>query len=108
VRYYSDVGEGHGAVNHMVPLRNEAAREPTAEEVQAIVDRFVDADVSALVPEVGMNVVGATPYAESVAETAAVEGRITRTLSGVQPNRGVRFEASSHVARFLLSARVRP
>ncbi|PGF16561.1 bifunctional hydroxymethylpyrimidine kinase/phosphomethylpyrimidine kinase [Natrinema sp. CBA1119] len=105
VRYYSDVGEGHGAVNHMVPLRNEAAREPTAEEVQAIVDRFVDADISALVPEVGMNVVGATPYAESVTETAAVEGRITRTLSGVQPNRGVRFGASSHVARFLLSAR---
>ncbi|SEW13071.1 bifunctional hydroxymethylpyrimidine kinase/phosphomethylpyrimidine kinase [Natrinema salifodinae] len=105
VRYYYDVGEGHGAVNHMVPLRNEAARETTAEEVQAVVDRFVDADVSALVPEVGMNVVGATPYAESVAETAAVEGRITRTLSGVQPNRGVRFGASSHVARFLLSAR---
>ncbi|WP_226480411.1 bifunctional hydroxymethylpyrimidine kinase/phosphomethylpyrimidine kinase [Natrinema amylolyticum] len=105
VRYYYDVGEGHGAVNHMVSLRNEATRELTAEEVQAVVDRFVDADVSALVPEVGMNVVGATPYAESVAETAAVEGRITRTLSGVQPNRGVRFGASSHVARFLLSAR---
>ncbi|ELZ21972.1 bifunctional hydroxymethylpyrimidine kinase/phosphomethylpyrimidine kinase, partial [Natrinema limicola] len=105
VRHYYDVGEGHGAVNHMAALRNEAAREPTAEEVQAVVDRFVDADVSALVPEVGMNVVGATPYADSVAETAAVEGRITRTLSGVHPNRGVRFGASSHVARFLLSAR---
>ncbi|WP_339102343.1 bifunctional hydroxymethylpyrimidine kinase/phosphomethylpyrimidine kinase [Haloterrigena salinisoli] len=105
VRYYYDVGEGHGAVNHMVSLRNEASREPTAEEVQAVVDRFVDADVSALVPEVGMNVAGATPYAESVAETAAVEGRITRTLSGVRPNRGVRFGASSHVARFLLAAR---
>ncbi|MDF9744501.1 bifunctional hydroxymethylpyrimidine kinase/phosphomethylpyrimidine kinase [Natrinema salsiterrestre] len=105
VRYYYDVGEGHGAVNHMVSLRNEATRELTAEEVQAVVDRFVDADVSALVPEVGMNVAGATPYADSVAEVAAVEGRITRTLSGVQPNRGVRFGASSHVARFLLSAR---
>ncbi|QLG49055.1 bifunctional hydroxymethylpyrimidine kinase/phosphomethylpyrimidine kinase [Natrinema halophilum] len=105
VRYHYDVGRGHGAVNHMVPLRNEATRETSAEEVQAAVDRFVDADVSALVPEVGMNVVGATPYAESVAETAAVEGRITRTLSGVQPNRGVRFGASSHVARFLLSGR---
>ncbi len=105
VRYYYDVGEGHGAVNHMAPLRNEAAREVTAEEVQAVVERLVDADVSPLVPEVGMNVVGATPYAESVAETAAVEGRITRTLSGIHPNRGVRFGASSHVARFLLSAR---
>ncbi|OIB58306.1 bifunctional hydroxymethylpyrimidine kinase/phosphomethylpyrimidine kinase [Natrialba sp. SSL1] len=105
VRYAYDVGEGDGAVNHAVDLRNQAAREPTAEEVQAVVDRLVDADVAALVPEVGMNVVGATPYAESVDETAAVEGRITRTLSGIQPNRGVRFGASSHVARFLLSAR---
>lgn len=105
VRYHYDVGSGPGAVNHMVALRNEAMREVTAEDVQAVVDRFVEADVSLLVPEVGMNVVGATPFAESVGETAAVEGRITRTLSGVQPNRGVRYGASSHVARFLLSAR---
>ncbi|APX96954.1 bifunctional hydroxymethylpyrimidine kinase/phosphomethylpyrimidine kinase [Natronorubrum daqingense] len=105
VRYHSDVGGGPGAVNHLVDLRNEAAREPTAEAVQGVVDRFVERDVSPLVPEVGMNVVGATPSAETVEETAAVEGRIARTLSGVQPNRGVRFGASSHVARFLLSAR---
>jgi len=58
-----------------------------------------------LYPRRGMNVVGATPYAEEPGETAAVEGRITRTLSGINPNRGVRFGASSHVARFLLSAR---
>ncbi|WP_049891340.1 bifunctional hydroxymethylpyrimidine kinase/phosphomethylpyrimidine kinase [Natronococcus amylolyticus] len=105
VRYYSNVGEGHGAVNHAVDLRNAAAREPTAEAVQRVVDRFVDRDVSRLVPEVGMNVVGATPYAESPAETAAVEGRITRTLEGVHPNRGVRFGASSHLADVLLAAR---
>jgi hydroxymethylpyrimidine/phosphomethylpyrimidine kinase len=49
--------------------------------------------------------VGATPYAETPAETAAVEGRITRTLSGVRPNRGVRFGASTTVARVLLAAR---
>ena len=105
VRYPLDVGEGPGAVHHLADLRNRAEREPTAEAVQRIVDRFVAEDVRALVPEVGMNVVGATPYAETVPETAAVEGRITRTLSGIQPNRGVRFGASSHVARFLLSAR---
>ena len=45
------------------------------------------------------------PYSESTGEVAAVEGRITRTLTGVTPNRGVRFGASSHVARFLLAAR---
>ncbi|AGB37950.1 bifunctional hydroxymethylpyrimidine kinase/phosphomethylpyrimidine kinase [Natronococcus occultus] len=105
VRYYSDVGEGHGAVNHAVELRNAAAREPTAEAVRTVVADLVDRDVSRLVPEVGMNVVGATPYAESVAETAAVEGRITRTLDGVRPNRGVQFGASTHLAAVLLAAR---
>ncbi|UPW02162.1 bifunctional hydroxymethylpyrimidine kinase/phosphomethylpyrimidine kinase [Halorussus gelatinilyticus] len=105
VRYHLDVGEGPGAVHHAVGIRDRAAREPTAEAVREVVRAFVERDASALVPEVGMNVVGATPYAEETGDTAAVEGRITRTLSGVKPNRGVRFGASSHVARFLLSCR---
>ncbi|MFC7221548.1 bifunctional hydroxymethylpyrimidine kinase/phosphomethylpyrimidine kinase [Halalkalicoccus sp. GCM10025322] len=105
VRYPLDVGEGPGAVHHLSDLRDRTEREPTAETVQGIVDRFTDENVRALVPEVGMNVVGATPYAEGVEEVAAVEGRITRTMRGLAPNRGVRFGASSHVARFLLSAR---
>jgi len=105
VRYGLDVGQGPGAVHHTVTLRERAEREPTAEQVAGVVRRLVDADVSQLVPEVGMNVVGATPYAESTEECAAVEGRITRTLDGVNPSRGVRFGASSHVASFLLAAR---
>ena len=105
VRYHHDVGEGPGAVHHLVALRNAARRGPTAEAVADIVRRFERDDVRALVPEVGMNIVGATPYAERPDETAAVEGRITRTLDGVRATGGVRFGASSHVARFLLSAR---
>jgi hydroxymethylpyrimidine/phosphomethylpyrimidine kinase len=105
VRYGLDVGQGPGSVHHVVEVRNEAAREPTAEAVEGVVEQFADADVSRLVPEVGMNVVGATPYAETPEECAAVEGRIARMLSGVNPNRGVRFGASSHVARFLLASR---
>ncbi|MFD1587695.1 bifunctional hydroxymethylpyrimidine kinase/phosphomethylpyrimidine kinase [Halorientalis brevis] len=105
VRYPLDVGEGPGSVHHMVEVRNDAARDPTGEAVESVVEQFVDRDVRRLVPEVGMNVVAATPYAEMPEETAAVEGRITKTLSGVKPNRGVRFGASSHVARFLLSTR---
>ncbi|MFQ3320427.1 MAG: hydroxymethylpyrimidine kinase/phosphomethylpyrimidine kinase [Natronomonas sp.] len=105
VRYHHDVGEGPGAVHHLAALRNEAAKNPTAEAVEDVVRWVVEQNVRALVPEVGMNVVGATPYAEETTETAAVEGRITKTMSGVQPNRGVRFGASSHVARFLIEAR---
>ena len=105
VRYNLDVGEGPGAVHHTVAVRDQAQRDPTAERVAEVVRQFLDRDVSRLVPEVGLNVVGATPYAEVPSECAAVEGRITRTLDGVAANRGVRFGASTHVARFLLAAR---
>ncbi|MFB6142643.1 MAG: bifunctional hydroxymethylpyrimidine kinase/phosphomethylpyrimidine kinase [Halorientalis sp.] len=105
VRYPLDVGEGPGSVHHLVETRERAARGEALDAVEGIVERFVDRDVGALVPEVGMNVVGATPYAEVPEEVAAVEGRITRTRSGVKPNRGVRAGASSHVARFLLACR---
>ncbi|MFB6114592.1 MAG: bifunctional hydroxymethylpyrimidine kinase/phosphomethylpyrimidine kinase [Halodesulfurarchaeum sp.] len=105
VRYHLDVGTGPGSVHHLVGIRERAARHATAESVESVVRAFREADVSALVPEVGTNVVGATPFAESVDEVAAVEGRITRTMAGVEPNRGVRFGASNHLARFLLGAR---
>jgi hydroxymethylpyrimidine/phosphomethylpyrimidine kinase len=105
VRYNLDVGEGPGAVHHMVAVRDQAERDPTAERVAEVVEQFVRRDVSPLVPEVGLNVVGATPYAEVPTECAAVEGRVTRTLDGVAANRGVRFGASTNVVRFLLAAR---
>jgi hydroxymethylpyrimidine/phosphomethylpyrimidine kinase len=105
VRYHLDIGRGPGAVHHLVGLRERAGRQPTQEAVIEVVDRLVRADVRPLVPEVGMNVVGASTYAESSAETAAIEGRLTRTRSGIARGEGVRFGASSHVARFLLAAR---
>jgi hydroxymethylpyrimidine kinase/phosphomethylpyrimidine kinase len=105
VRYHLDVGQGPGAVHHLVRTRDRAARQPTGERVAELVHNLERRDVRALVPEVGMNVVAATPYAELPSECAAVEGRITRTLDGVRANGGVRFGASSHVARFLLEAR---
>lgn len=105
IRYPVDVGRGPGTIHHLVTLRNEVAWESTADDVRKIMAQFIDADVRPFVPEVGMNIVGATPYAESIDEIAAVDGRITRTISGVVPNRDVRFGASSHLARFLLIAR---
>ncbi|EMA19961.1 bifunctional hydroxymethylpyrimidine kinase/phosphomethylpyrimidine kinase [Haloarcula argentinensis] len=105
VRYNVDVGEGPGAVHHLVQTRNDAARDPTSEAVERAVSTLVDADVSALVPERGMTIAGATPYAETPDAVAAVEGRLTRTMDGVRPNRGVRFGASTTVARALLAAR---
>jgi hydroxymethylpyrimidine/phosphomethylpyrimidine kinase len=105
VRYHVDVGEGPGAVHHLSALRERADRDRTAEAVRGLVERLVDLAVSPLVPEVGMNVAGATPFAEREGEVAAVDGRIQATMSGVRANGDVRFGASGHVARFLLGAR---
>lgn len=105
IRYHHDVGNGPGAVHHLVELREQAARQPVREQIEALTSSLVSQNVRQLVPEVGMNVVGATPYAEATGEVAAVEGRITKTIDGIKPNRSVRFGASSHMARFLLSMR---
>jgi len=107
VRYHHDVGDGPGAVHHLVALRERASRQPIQEAVAGIVGRFEAAgdELRRLVPEVGTNVVGAARHAERVGETAAVEGRIARTLDGIAANRGVRFGASGHLARLLLAAR---
>mgnify|MGYP006289151411 FL=1 len=105
VRYPHDVGGVAGPVHHLAGLRNDAARVSTAETVRDLVSSLRDLGIGPLVPEVGTNVVGATSYAETVAETAAVDGRLSRTTTGVEPTGGVRFGASSHLARFLLSVR---
>ncbi|MFC6836868.1 bifunctional hydroxymethylpyrimidine kinase/phosphomethylpyrimidine kinase [Halomarina ordinaria] len=107
VRYHHAVGEGPGAVHHLAALRERADRQPTAEAVEGLLATLREHGdaVRALVPEVGMNVVGASRYAESRAEAAAVEGRLTKTLAGVAAPRGVRFGASNNVARVLLAAR---
>lgn len=105
VRYPLAVGMGASPVNHQVSLRNRAARHAAVETVTDIVDQLAALDVRTLVPEVGMNVVAATPAAESVDEIAAVDGRLTRTRTGITSERPVRFGASSHIARVLLAAR---
>ncbi|MFP4590834.1 MAG: bifunctional hydroxymethylpyrimidine kinase/phosphomethylpyrimidine kinase [Halobacteriales archaeon] len=105
VRYHHAVGEGPGAVNHLADLDNRAAVEATVDAVRSVVRTAIDADVGAVLPEVGTNVVGALPFAESVDETAAVDGRIVATADGPAAVGGVRMGASSHVARLLLADR---
>ncbi|WP_255198068.1 thiamine-phosphate synthase family protein [Halorarius litoreus] len=104
VRYAYNAGETP-VVNHAVDARDDAARDRVREQVADAVAWFTDRDVSPVVPEVGLQVVGATPHAESADDCAAVEGRIVRVRDGVDAIRGVRFGASTHVAGFLLAAR---
>ncbi|WP_226022065.1 bifunctional hydroxymethylpyrimidine kinase/phosphomethylpyrimidine kinase [Halomicrobium salinisoli] len=102
VRYNLDVGEGPGAVHHAVGVRDDAARGATAEAVRSVATALAGVDAEALTPSNGATAVGATPYAESLADVAAV---------GVDPeekadaDRGVRFGAADGPAERLLAAR---
>lgn len=104
VRFGVDAGEGAASVNHLAGLRNRAARTEAVKEVRSALRRFEEADISPVVPEVGMNFGIATPYALEQDEVAAFEGRLRRTTDGVDTS-GIRMGASGHVARYLLALR---
>jgi len=104
IRFGVDIGEGVPSVNHLAHLYSQAGHKKTIEEVKSVLYRFQEADVSPVVPEVGMNFGIAAPYAVKQDEVAAFEGRLRRTSDGVDCC-GVCLGASGHVARYLLSLR---
>ncbi len=105
LRYGLDVGHGPGAIHHLVDLRERADRDPTAEAVESVLSRLETASTRPLVPDSGLAVVGATEFAESPGEVAAVEGCLVCTRDGVRAPRGVRYGADSRTTRALLGAR---
>lgn len=111
IRYHHDIGTGGGAVNHSATLSERADRNETARSVERILQTLAEFEgehpgqLARLVPEVGMQIAGATPFAETPAEVAAIDGRLSRTNLGLRAPGGVRFGASSHVANALLTAR---
>lgn len=105
VRYHHDSGTGPGAVHHLVELRNEAARGPTLEALEAAVARLQEADLGAIVPPDGTNIAAATPYAEGIEETVAIDGGLDDTADGLEPNGCVRFDLPTDSACRLLRAR---
>lgn len=105
LRYGHSIGGGNGPVDHLAGLRNRAAAPNALAAVREVVRTFERADVSRLVPEVGMNVAVATPWAVAPEEVAAVAGRLTRVPGGVRATAGVELGASDHIARLLLGVR---
>jgi predicted fused transcriptional regulator/phosphomethylpyrimidine kinase len=57
-----------------------------------------------LVPEVGMNIAMATPYAENLGDVAAIEGRIVKLPGRVKAVGHPSFGCSSHLAKYILEA----
>jgi len=98
-------GEGHSVsvVNPAGAVRKNAERFYVLENLKEALRRLAAMkDFRKLIPEVGANLGMATEDAESEADVAAVDGRITRTKHGFRVGR-IEFGASSHVARAILT-----
>jgi len=103
IRFGLNVGKGYGPVNPMAYLYRESARYAVLMNLEKAKDLIETApEIAALVPEVGMNVAMAIPYAENVNDIAAIEGRIVRTTDGAKAVGNARFGCSSHLAKYIL------
>lgn len=100
-----DVGGGASPVNPFGEALKRAERYDVLTEVQRGVDLLCEQSaVRHLIPEVGSNLGMAISGASGSGDVAAVEGRMVRVGPRVKACGPVRFGASSHVARILLSA----
>mgnify|MGYP002395890520 CR=1 FL=1 len=98
------VGRGRVPVNPMAPLYNEAEKSQVLENVSTAV-KMVEGSPETLpyIAEVGTQVAMALPYAWTQQHIAAVEGRIVKFCGSAKAVGSVRFGASSHLARVLLT-----
>ncbi len=101
------LGGGAGPVNHLAPLFKERARRQVLEDLAQAGPRLAARpELARLVPESGMNLALAVPYADAPDEVAAFSGRITATRRGAILVGGCpEFGASPQLAKVLLAAR---
>jgi hydroxymethylpyrimidine kinase/phosphomethylpyrimidine kinase len=100
-----NVGKGASPVNPLGEVLVRAERFDVLMDLErGIEDLLAEPAVRHLIPEVGSNLGMATPEANGPQDVAAVEGRMVKVGSRVKACGAVRFGASSHVARIILSA----
>ncbi len=99
------VGRGRIPVNPMACLYNEAEKYHVLDDVTtaaSLIER--SQELAPYAAEVGMQVAMALPYALNKWHVAAVQGRIVRFDGGLKAVGCVRFGASEHLTRVILSA----
>jgi hydroxymethylpyrimidine kinase/phosphomethylpyrimidine kinase len=103
IKFGIRIGKGYGPVNPMAHLYRESSRYNVLMNLEkAKILLEATPEVAMLVPEVGMNIAMAIPYAESIDDVAAIEGRIVKTSKGVRAIGNPKFGCSSHLARYIL------
>ncbi|MGQ9582769.1 MAG: bifunctional hydroxymethylpyrimidine kinase/phosphomethylpyrimidine kinase [Thermoplasmatota archaeon] len=104
IRFASELGRGPAVGDPLVELRNMAERYSVLEEVQRW-SAFLEEQLPvSLVPEVGVNLAYALPFASSPQDVCAVEGRLVRAGTRVRRAGAPAFGASRHTASVVLAA----
>jgi len=105
LRFCLSVGSGRRPVNPMAKLYKEADKIKVLENVEkAAYELCRCKDVYPYIAEVGTQIAMATEHASSEFDVAAIDGRIIKFRDGAKPAGPVRFGASSHMARLILTA----
>jgi|YelNatPaOPRAMG01_1025707.scaffolds.fasta_scaffold96463_1 hydroxymethylpyrimidine/phosphomethylpyrimidine kinase len=105
IRFGLEIGRGHGPINPMALLFNEAERYRVLRKLREAVDLLERSPIaSKLVPEVQMNLAFALPNASGPRDVAAIPGRIVKIDGGVKASSPPEFGASGHVANTVLAA----
>lgn len=103
IKFGLNIGKGYGPVNPMAHLYRESSRYNVLmnlEKAKALLE--ANPAVAMLCPEVGMNIAMAIPYAESIDDVAAIDGRIVKTCKGVRASGNPKFGCSSHLAKYII------
>jgi hydroxymethylpyrimidine/phosphomethylpyrimidine kinase len=104
IKFGLSIGKGYGPVNPLASLYMEASKYHVLKDVKEAKQMLeTSPEIFKLVPEVGMNVAMAVPYAESLSDVAAIEGRLIKMGEKVKAVGNTSFGSSSHLARYLLT-----
>ncbi|MDH5267830.1 MAG: bifunctional hydroxymethylpyrimidine kinase/phosphomethylpyrimidine kinase, partial [Candidatus Bathyarchaeota archaeon] len=103
IRFGLNLGEGYGPVNPMAYLYRESSKHQVLSNMEEA-KRLLESSplVAKLVPEVGMNIAMAIPYAEKVGDIVAIPGRLVKVPEGARSVAHPRFGGSSHLATYIL------
>jgi len=104
IRFSSDLGRGASIANPLTTLHNSAQRYHCMEEILKWTGALEEFLPVSLVPEVGINLAFALPYATTLDEVCAVEGRLVKTGQKVRRVGHPQFGASKQVGSVVLAA----
>lgn len=100
IRFGIEIGRGHGPVNPMANLYNDAEKYVIMKNVKDAVEILESEPlVGNLVPESQTNIAMLSSYALNYQDAVAIPGRIVRLKNGVKASSCPEFGASRHVAK---------